>query len=710
MFPPGQLLFARKIPLFSKLADNSTFTPFEETSIGLYRFNWSEVGAGHFLSDLALFVLGFLLLTLAIGYGKHYLRRDLTSVLLRAGRVWGALWCAIAAVCFIIGAIDLSRLPIDRAIAAFWTVILVIVGLGLFALTIKSLRRAAPDNPGRRTSDRVIKVSGFIIAAACASLLHVVDFPPQTSLGWVVVQLLILGVPAGIGFLLPSREAVESPGYEPERELTGARYFRTLDFVLFIPFVLLMLYGLNALPRLGQNNIIPIIQALLLSICLFNRVPEREIAEHPKSLFGNVFSAMILLQFAAIGAYAIFTTSNENVPFAFSLIIYMNLTIAAIVVCLVLSLRVLQKGEVLKRPWWRKARYWIIAALATSVFLEIDIGPAITSSPGGGMAIPVILTALVIALVMVSIAFFTRRRHLRRPIRFVLIGILLLVGVLFFAYSRSPEHRRSVSWIMQSMVPQYGTVATLVLLLLVLTFKKPAEGVARALRGRPARVAFYSLVIALAFLCRGLENFPSCPLGSLYYSSLGLTEDDGHALNILPLESLAASRFLEQSTFDDLKGAQEDAIYVWAGVFATPVNFRKTLSYTPELMGAASQLVVGAARVIGASNPSDVQLDVLYSRRVIGTGLADHLRLQLTPNRIRKKAARILSQLKQAEAWRGYFDYPRAAIQTFGSCRQSNSMIEAIVGVAVFALSDPPGHEALRQFWRMDGMPGVTIY
>ncbi len=91
MQSPGQLLFAKKIPLLSKLAANSTFTPVEEVSIGLYRFNWSEVNAGHFLTDVAFIALGFLLLSLALSLGKHFVRRDFGSTLLRAGRVSGPL-------------------------------------------------------------------------------------------------------------------------------------------------------------------------------------------------------------------------------------------------------------------------------------------------------------------------------------------------------------------------------------------------------------------------------------------------------------------------------------------------------------------------------------------------------------------------------------------------------------------------------------------
>ncbi len=189
MQSPGQLLFAKKVPLFSRLAENSTFTPAEEVSIGLYRFNWAKVKAGHFLSDLAFIAIGFLLLSLAMSYGKHYSRRDIASMLFRAGRVWGALWCSVAAICLVVGAIDLDRLPIERSVAAFWTVVLAIAGASLFALCLVGLRRAAPDGPARRKSGIVIKASGFVIATGCASLLYVVDFPPQTALGWVVVQL-----------------------------------------------------------------------------------------------------------------------------------------------------------------------------------------------------------------------------------------------------------------------------------------------------------------------------------------------------------------------------------------------------------------------------------------------------------------------------------------------------------------------------------------
>ena len=35
MYPTERLLFAKKIPLFLGLADNSTFTPLQETLVGL---------------------------------------------------------------------------------------------------------------------------------------------------------------------------------------------------------------------------------------------------------------------------------------------------------------------------------------------------------------------------------------------------------------------------------------------------------------------------------------------------------------------------------------------------------------------------------------------------------------------------------------------------------------------------------------------------
>jgi len=183
MVPTGQSLFATKIPLFSKLAANSTFTPLQQVSAHLFRLNWAQVNAGHFLSDLAFFGLGFLLLSLAMGYGKHHARRDFGAMLLRAGRVWGALWSAVAALCLVLAAIDLSRLPIASGVAALWTTVLAIVGAALFVLSLLTLRSLDSGRLPTRRSGIAVKVSGFVIALGCASLLWVVDFPPQTSLG-----------------------------------------------------------------------------------------------------------------------------------------------------------------------------------------------------------------------------------------------------------------------------------------------------------------------------------------------------------------------------------------------------------------------------------------------------------------------------------------------------------------------------------------------
>ena len=108
--------------------------------------------------------------------------------------------------------------------------------------------------------------------------------------------------------------------------------------------------------------------------------------------------------------------------------------------------------------------------------------------------------------------------------------------------------------------------------------------------------------------------------------------------------------------------------------------------------------------------PSDVRLDVLYSRRVIGAGLADHIRLQLKPSDIRAQAALSLSSLKQIENWQEYVDYPRTALVPSHICRPWDSVISAVVDIAIFSLLNTPGHEALKHFWRLDGMPNVAIY
>ena len=689
MRSPGQLLFARKIPLFSKLAENSTFTPAEEVSIGLYRFNWAEVKAGHFLSDVAFIALGFLLLSLAMSYGKNYIRRDITSMLFRAGRVWGALWCGVAAICFVVGAIDLSRLPIQRDVAAFWTVALAVAGVALFMLCSIGLKRATRDGTARRKSEMVIKVSGFVIAVGCASLLHVVDFPPQTALGWVVVQLLILGVPAGVGFLLPSREEAEEVDRESERVLKGARYFGAWDFVLFIPFAYMLLGVMRFVPELWQSNCVPFIQLLLLSICLFNRVPETETVENSRSLFGNVLSALIIVQLCQ--PYA-----EYNHPFT---------AYVALIVCLVLSVRVVKKGELPVRKWWQKGRFWAIAVFSGGVVWNL----AFYSIDRLRREMEPIIIIVAVVLIASTIAFIFRKKDFRRPIRFVLIGFLAVICAAVF-WSIYEGGGPFPSWRVSSILSmKLGAIVTLALLLVVLVFKSPALLFARALQGRPARVVIYSLVIVIVFLFWSLGNYPSYSLGSMYYSSSGLTENEQHALNILPPESIPASRFLQRSTFDDIESACDSSFYAWAGIAAVPVVFPRPFVRIPELMGKPSQLVVGAGTVTGAASPSDVRLHVLYSRRVSGTGLAYHLELQLRANRFREQAVSSLHVLRQAYGWSKYYDYPRAAIETDAPCRSWHSLLEDLVATAIFALSNPPGHEALKQIWRIDELPNVTI-
>jgi len=707
MQSPGQLLFAREIPLFSRLADNSTFTPVEEVSIGLYRFNWSEVNTGHFLSDVAFFALGFLLLSLAMSYGKHYVRRDIASILFRAGRVLGALWCGVAAICLVVGAMDLGRLPIERAVAAFWTVALTIAGVALFSLCLMGLKRAAPDGTARRKSEIVIKVSGLVIAVSCASLLHVVDFPPQTALGWVVVQLLILGVPAGVGFLLPNRDEVETPEREPKRELIGARYFGAWDLALFVPLGCMLIIGRWIIPELSLSNVMPLVQALILSICLFNRVPKSEIKEHPKSLFGNVLSAWIFLQIVMPLGMMVSFSLPEPLPFTAYIDNYLSLGFAALVVALILSLRVLRRGERLERPWWKKARYWVVAGIVGVITFEIYPGLIFFYSDAD---FTISLSSVVIAAILAFVAFFSRRFELRRFIRFNLVGTALILSLVAFALSRMPKYATMVS-MLQSVFPQRGIVILALLLLLIpLTLKKQAKALASALRGQPARVAVYSLVIALAFMFRSVENSPSYALGSMYYSSAGLTEDEQRALkNIILPESLAALRFLQQSTFDDLEGNEDSAIYIWAGIFPAPAKFPRLWEYVPRLMGDPSQFVVGAAKVTKADKLSDTRLDVLYSRRVTGAGLADHIGLQLRPNQFRRRAELALTDLRRLENWRPYLSYPRAIMEIGALCRSWNSLIEAVVDMAIFALSNPPGHEALKQLWRIDELPNVTI-
>ncbi|MBN2208922.1 MAG: hypothetical protein JW759_06475 [Candidatus Coatesbacteria bacterium] len=700
-------LFQKKIPLFSKLAANSTFTRAQETSIGLYRFNWAEVKVGHFLSDAAFVAIALLLLSLAMAYGRQFVRRDFGSMLARAGRVWGALWCGVAAICTMIAALDVIRLQISRWAAILWTATFALSGVALFALAVWSLRSPGANREAGRCSGIGIKVCGFVIATGCASLLHVVDFPPQTALGWVVVMLLMLGVPAGVGFLLPNREEVREREREPESELKGARYFGAWDLALFIPLCSMLIIGRWIIPELSQGNLMPLVQALLLAICLFNRVPESEVKQHPKSLFGNVLSAWIVLQFAMPLGFGPWCVSlPEPLPFTAYIENYLSLGFAALVVGLVLSVRVLPKGVRLERPWWKKARYWVLAGLAAFSFAGVELAPSFVTSKG---AFTIATAYLLLAGAIGTL--ITLKRELRRTIRFILVGagVLLSAGALVLSRTRGYA---GIEDMLESSFGfcRYMVIAGLALFLIVLTLRRPAEAAARALRGRPARVAFYSLVIVLAFLSRSVQNFPLYPLGSFYYSSSGLTESDQRSLNTLPPESLPASRFLQQSTFNDIEGAHGSSAYAWAGIFAAPAKFPMLWEYVPRLMGQPCELVVGAARITAAANPSGVRLDVLYSRRLTGTGLSDLMALQLSPNRFRNQAAETLDRLKQMETWQAYFSYPRAIVETNAPCRSWDSPIEAVVDMAVFALSLPPGADALKLFWRLDGMPGAIIY
>ncbi|HUT04498.1 MAG TPA: hypothetical protein VM163_11480 [bacterium] len=710
MFPTGQSLFASKIPLFSKLAANSTFTPLQQVSASLLRFNWAQVNAGHFLSDLAFFGLGFLLLSLAMSYGKQFARRGFGAMLLRAGRVWGALWSAVAALCLVVAAIDLSRLPISSGVAIIWTAVLAIVGAALFILSLSSFKSRDSGRLPMRRSETAVKASGFVIALGCASLLWVVDFPPQTSLGWLVVQLLILGIPAGVGFLLPTREALKATQESPEPDLKGARYFKRWDFVLLVVFGSMLILATRAVPELGQNNILPLIQALLLAICLFNRAPQSEIAERPRELFGNVLSAMIVLQFVLPLGWFASLHPPQPVHFTAYLTNYLTLAFAALLVALVLSLRVLPKGEQLARPWFRMARFWVLAGLVAVILLGPDFGFIVWTS--GPISEPKLdLQSVIIVAVLACLAFFTRRRDLRRSIRFTLVGASFVFALTAFVGCRLPGKERLASIIIQFLLPyRYGIAITLALLLVVLTFKKPAERFALALRGRTLRVASYSLLIVIALLCRGLSSFPSYPIGSWYYCSAGLTENDQRALNILLPENPPELNFLKASSFPDTQPNHGADIYAWAGVMPLPMRLPEYFQYIPKIMGTPPQLVVGAARVTRSAEASDVRLEVLYSRRVAGTGLADMVKLQLLPNKLRRQAHESLNTVQNVANWARYYDYPRAIIGLSSPIRHPSGLIGMVVSMAITSLEYPPGQEAQKLFWRIDGMPGVTIY
>ena len=714
MYPIGQSLFSIKIPLFSKLAANSTFTPVQQVSAGLFRFNWAQASAGHFLSDLAFFGLGFLLLSLAMGYGKQFARRDLGAMLIRAGRVCGALWSGVAALCLALAAIDLSRIPIDTSIAAVWTAVLAIVSAALFALSISSLKGRHRNRRETHRSESVFKVSGFVITLCCASLLWVVDFPPQTALGWLVVQLLMLGIPAGVGLLVPTREALEASQENPEPELKGARYFKGRDFVLLVAFTYLLILATGAVPKLGPNNVLPLVQALLLAICLFNRAPRSEVAKHPRELFANVLSAMIVLQFVMHLGFSAYLNTPVPVPFTARLMGHLAVAFAALVVALVLSLRVLPKGEKLGRSWFRMARFWVLAGLLVTTLLDPNFGIIAWTfglDPKPKLDPTSVIISVIIVVVLAVVTFFTRRRDLRRTIRFTLVGASFVFALAVFRGSHLPKKQVAASTMMQSLLPyRYGMIVVLALLLVVLTFKRPAQRFGLALRGLPLRTATYSLVIAIAFVCHALSNFPLRPSGFWYYCSAGLTENDQQALDILPPENPPQLNFLKALSFPRLQPNRGTDNYAWAGIMPLPTRLPKFFQYIPNIMGTPSQLVVGAARLTRAAEASDVRLAVLYSRRISGTGLADLIKLQLQPNRLRRQAHESMTGVQNVDNWANYYNYPRAMIGLSGPMNNPASRIEMLVYIAVMALNDPPGQEAQKLFWRIDSMPGVTIY
>ncbi|MBN1593508.1 MAG: hypothetical protein JW941_09735 [Candidatus Coatesbacteria bacterium] len=686
--PLGQLLFARKIPLFSQLADNSTFTPLQQIATGTYRLDWAEVKAGHFISDTAFLAVGFLLLSLAMSSGKHYVKRDVISLLIRAGRVWGALWCGVTALCLLIAAIDIHRLPLERGEHSLWTVVFALIAAGLIAAGVKGLRRLKDDRVGVLRSDILVRMSGLIVAFGCASLLHIVDFPPQTALGWVVVQLSILGVPAGIGLVLSNQTAEETMPL-PDRILKGARYFSAWDFTLAVLFVYMLVRGNRLIPELWQSYIAPPLQALLLSICLFNRVPEKEIAENSRSLFGNVLGAAIALRLCVPAAQ--FDPSTA--------------TLLAFMVCLILSLRVAGEGEIAPRKWWQQGRFWAIsAAFGWMLYQYLSYSAEKIGREGGAM----LIVAIYIFAILIDM-IIRRKIDLRRLIRFTIISVLAFIcaTVLWRRYS---EGGPFPSWTESSMLSlKIGAIVTLPLILVVLVFKRPAILAARVLRGRPARLAVYAAMVVIAILARGLNNYPSLPFGLLHYSSAPMLENGYRALEVLSPESTSASGFLQQSIFGDINGARADSLQVWAGVVGMPAVLPKAFVRIPRLLGNPSQFIAGAARMTRAEMASDTRLDVLYSRRLTGTSLSDHLKLQLMPKRIRRRAEVALNNLKQIEAWREYVKYPRAILDPCSPCRSWNDLPASVVEVAIIALLNSPGHEALKHIWRMDGMPGVTI-
>jgi len=720
MHPGAQFLLAREFPLLEKIGAKSTYNAFEKVSENLYRLFWSDVSSEHFILDSTFLVAALILISIVVSVRKGPLMKNVASAFLRAGRVFACFWTGSAALCLAFAAADLPRLPLGRDVMAFWMAVLFLCGASLIWLFVACLRTTSCRflGPSPRMS-AALKAAGVIIAAFCASSLFFIELPPQTALGWLVAQLCILGIPAGVGLLLPFRQEIATDGGTKEAETLGPRYFKRWDFVLLIPVLFLLLNSphiptlttLGIVTALGENDLMPLLLAVILAICLFNRVTEKELRERPRSLFANVFSAFLIVQISLMFYPA---------SVWFSLFI-------AFLAYLVLGLRVQSDIESASRPLWRRARFWVAIAAGglvlrqayiTAHFMSVAFNiPHYAAHHKMWPAILSVVLTVVLGLGSISlILFIFRKRDVRRPIRYAASGLLLAMCAL----AVYPGEKRGFTL---GALPslKFGVMLTLVLLLVLLRYEKAALGFGRLLRGRPTRMVIYALLFAFAVINRGVTSFPSCASGCLYFATSGLSENDGVALRSLPTESIAAAEFLRRSIFDSPttsspseapETAEAASIHAWSGIMPIPLQFPKLgrTSFLPKILGRPAQLIAGAARVESRPEAPGVVLQVLYSRRIPSVNLSEHLEMQLRPGRARRTASQHLDALKRPDGWAAFYDCPYAILQLNGPWRQWNTRLEAVIECAIFSLLDPPGHEALKQFWRLDGMPGVMIY
>ncbi|MBN1593507.1 MAG: hypothetical protein JW941_09730 [Candidatus Coatesbacteria bacterium] len=680
---------------------------FEKVSDSVYHLFWSNIGLGHFLLDASIVFLSVLGIGLAVSPGAGRRGRGIASVIQVAGRAFAAIWWGLLTLCLLFAAMDLSRLQTGFGSKARWMTVLIAAGT-LSLLVGVALLRTLGSRQLRHIGavSLILRAFGVVVIACSGVVLSVTDIPPQTALGWLVSMLCVLGIPAGIGMLLPYRGPKPQEVHMQEGETSGPRYFKRWDFAFLVPVVFL-LFNVPSVPTvsismaMGESDLVPIFQALMLAICLLNRVSLKDLTEHPRSIFANVFYAFLIGQIA----YLFYPTN-----------FFLTLS-AAILIYSVLGLKVGDRPDIDSRPWWRKARTWVALAAVTVLLRELYVSlyflwhaakiPAYTTHHGIWKSILMlaIMTAIGFVGIWVILRIY-RKRDVRRSIR-IFIPVLMLLMCGLAAYSQSAG-----GYGFAVMGPfGIGVSITLALFLVVLRFKKPALMVGLLLRSKPIRVAIYGLLISLAIVNRGIVSLPSSVGGYTYYTPAGLTDSDGRALRVLPPESIPASEFMRRSTFGDSSDKANDVIYAWAGIIPYPAPFPKMrrTTFAPRILGRQSQAFAGAARIWHATD-AEVRLDILYSRRTSNFNLSEHIDMQLRPQRFRDSASTHIKALRAKDSWAEFVGKPCAILQLNGPWREWNQGIDGVVETAIFSLLDPPSQIGQTLFWKVEEFPGAEIY